>query len=80
MSSGRAVRHVRVVVLVSTSLGFNNSAEIHVFFDVEKQLDSLDSDLFFLRMPKLMVTFRLFNELPVRKFNGKFSSKKRGCK
>ena len=51
---------------------------MHVFFDVKKVPFLHDKYLFFLFMPKLMVNFSLFNELPVRKFNGNFSSKKKG--
>ena len=71
---------MRMIVFVYPSFNRNRSAEMDVFFDAKKELCSHNLDLLFLRMPKLMVTFRLVNELPVRKFNGKFSSKKRGCK
>lgn len=54
--------------------------KMHVFFEVKKELDSHDFGLFFLPMPKLMVVFHKFNNLPVREFNGNFPSKKRGCK
>ena len=79
-SSARAARHVRMVVLACASFKSNRSAEINLFFDVKKELCSHDFGPFFFPMPKLMVTFPFFNELPVRKFNGNFSSKKRGCK